>query len=493
MAAVLGLDIGTTGTKAVLVDEHFRIVAHAYKAYDFIANDNGYVEQNADDWWQAAVYTIGRCVEKAGSCDIKGISLSSQGATLVCVDKKGVPLSPAIVWMDGRAGSQGDSINQRYGKDFVYNKTGWRSQNCFNFLQMLWIKQNNPDLYNQTDKFLSTVEYINYKLTGEYVGDPSNAAISELYNITQKKWDQELLEILEIDESKLARIIDSGKLIGGLCKSAAEELGLPTTIPVFNGCHDQYMAAVGVGAVSNGDILLSCGTSWCITHITDSLIFDNINYSSPGLHVLDKLYGVIAYTPAGGAALEWFRKNMFRSDGVLSYSQLDEIAEKSPPGANGVMFLPHFSGTSYPTWSNNSRATLMGLNLTHGQSDIVRSILEGVGFEINWVLEGIKTNVAGNCVMKALGGAAKSPLWMQIISDISGLGVCKSTVADAPVIGAAITAGVSGGIYENASNAAQGFNDHLVFFEPNLIEHEKYAALFEEYKRRFYLLKECYS
>jgi len=494
MAFVIGLDVGTTGTKAVLVDEHCEIIADAYKPYDFTANDNGFVEQNPDDWWDAAIYTIRQCVSKSGITDIKGICLSTQGATFVCVDDKGKPLSSAIVWVDVRAGKQGKYITETYGKDFIYNKTGWRAQNCFNFLQMLWIRDNDSELFKKTAKFLSTNEYMNFRLTGEYVGDPSNAAISELYNIAQKKWDDEILEILDISENRLAKITDSGKHIGYLTDSAAEELGLMSSVPVFSGGHDQYMAAVSVGAVASGDILLSCGTSWCITSITDTLIFDTVNYSSPGLHILNNLFGVMTYTPAGGAALEWFRKQLLCDGASLpSYISLNKMAEQAPAGANGVMFMPHFSGTSYPTWSNHSRATLLGLNLLHGQPDVVRSVMEGVGFEINWVMETVKTSVKIGHTIKALGGATKSPIWMQIVSDISGLSVCKATVSDAPPIGAAIIAGVSSGIYENIDIAIKGFNRNPETVEPRAKEHKMYQELYAEYKRRFKLLQDCYE
>jgi len=494
MAVVVGLDIGTTGTKAVFVDEHFKIIADAYKPYDFISNDHGFVEQNPHDWWDAAICTIRECVKKSGIKDIKGICLSTQGATLVCVDDKGIPLSNAIVWVDVRAGKQGKYVNETYGKDFVYKKTGWRSQNCFNFLQILWIKDNDIELFNKTAKFLSTNEYINFKLTGEYVGDPSNAAISGLYNITQKKLDDELLEILGICKTRVAKILESGKQIGCISDRVAKELGLPSGIPVFNGGHDQYMAAVSVGAIANGDILLSCGTSWCITSITDTLVFDTVNYSSPGLHVLDDLYGSMAYTPAGGAALEWFRKNLLNNGEALpSYMYLNEIAEQAPSGANGVMFMPHFSGTSYPTWSDHSRASLLGLNLLHGQSDVVRAVMEGVGFEINWVLESVKANVQIGNTIKALGGATKSHVWMQIVSDITGLTVYKSTVSDAPPIGTAIIAGVNSGFYKNIDMAIKGFNNNPEAVQPRVKENNLYQELYDEYKRRFKLLQECYE
>lgn len=497
MAVVLGIDVGTTGTKAILTDENMQVIASAYKDYSFIKNGSGFIEQNAYDWWRAVVCVIRECVKEYDNKeDIKGICVSSQGATLVCVDDNGEPLAPAVVWMDGRADRQGESINERFGKNYVYKKTGWRSLNCFNLLQILWIKDNNKILYESTYKFLSTNEYINYKLSGEFVGDPTNAGISQLFNIIEKRWDKDLLALCGIDESRLSYVVDSGKPVGRISKQAAKQLGLSENTVIYNSGWDQYLAAVGSGAVKNGDVLLSCGTSWGITHITDAPYFNMDDYYAPGRHVIDGIWGVFAYTPAGGATLEWYRKNigLRKNDNTFeTFENINELASDSGIGAKGLMFMPHFSGTSCPTWSSKSRATLMGMNISHERADIIRAFMEGVGFEINWILETVKkAGLQSNCI-KSLGGATRSRIWMQIVSDITGLTVMNPAYADAPVIGAVVMAGVGCGVFDNVAQALDVMKKDVAIIKPNLKAHNVYQELFEEYKRRFEFLRQCYE
>jgi len=496
MASVIGIDVGTTGTKGVLINDKLEIISSAYKGYDFLRSDSNFVEQDAADWWAAAVYVVKECVKNYNRIEeIKGICISSQGATLVCTNEKGEPLSPARVWLDCRAAAQGEWINENYGEEFTYKKTGWRAINCFNLLQIMWIREHNKTLYDETSKYLSTNEYINYKLTGKFIGDPTNAAMSQLFNIVEKRWDVDLLEICGLNERSLARVLDVGEPLGSISEQAAEELGLTRNTTVFNSGHDQYLAAVGSGAVNIGDVLLSCGTSWGITKIVDAPYFDTEIFYSPGRHAIAGLWGIFAYTPAGGATLEWFRKNIAArsaDNSIIPYDEVNTMVSETETGARGLFFLPHFSGSSCPTWSSESRATLMGLDVSHTKADIARAFMEGVGYDINWILESLQKSKVKLNSIKSLGGATKSRIWMQIVADITGLTIINPTYPDAPVMGAAFIAGKNCGIYESITKAYSTINKDSSIIEPNISAHKKYSDLFQDYKRKFELVRKSY-
>ncbi|MEG1017622.1 MAG: FGGY family carbohydrate kinase, partial [Oscillospiraceae bacterium] len=337
MTMLLGIDVGTTGTKSTLVTAEGKILSKSYMPYSYTSGEDGRFEQNPSEWYEAVRVTVNECCKDYDKCDIKALALSTQGGTLVPVDREGNELCNAIVWMDTRAGKQGKQLKARYGDDWFYEKTGWRPGNCFNMLQILWLRENEPQIFDRTYKFLSTIDYLHFKLTGRFVIDITNACITQLFNVCDKDWDDEILSICGISRERLALPLDTGEFIGTLTEQAAVELGLNADTKVICGAQDQYIAAIGNGAFKAGDVLLSCGTSWCINAFTDKMICDKRSYFSMARHAIDGLWASMAYSPAGGAALEWFRNNVglvSDSGTAESYSDIDRRVNEIPPGSD---------------------------------------------------------------------------------------------------------------------------------------------------------------
>lgn len=491
MDLFLGIDIGTTGTKSMVVDLEGRIISSAYKGYRLQSARPGWVEQDAEDWWQAVVYTVRECTRDADiRAGIKALSLSTQGGSMVPVDEAGIPLRQAISWMDKRGEVQRNALCENKAEDYYYTITGSALTSGGNLIQIKWMSDNEPELFHKTHKFLSTVDYINFKLTGNYVIDVTNAAMTQLLNIKNKAWDAGILETLGIQEQKLPAIVRSGEVIGKLREAAALELGLSAHTTVVSGGHDQYCVALGSGAINSGDVVLSTGTAWVVLCVSDTLVLDAQNNFYAGSHVIDGKWGLLASLETGGVCLEWLKNN------ILSYTNdknevcteefetLDQMASKRKPGSDGLMFYPHFTGVECPNWAPKNKGTFTGLDLSHDKYYMARAIMEGVGYEIKWMLEVIESKgVHINCI-KMLGGATRSSLWPGIIADITGVPVRISEVSDMACVGAAILAGKRTGLGDLSKKEKE--------ILPDADNTLKYHQLFCQYKKGFELLKQLY-
>jgi Sugar (pentulose and hexulose) kinases len=497
---ILGVDIGTTGTKAMLVSQDGRILSRSYKGYPLMAVRENYVEQNAEDWWNTFLYTVNECTKDiADKCEIKALSISSQGGSMVPVDVNGNCLRNAIVWMDSRGVKEKESFLKYNNDDWFYNKTGWKLGTGLNIVKIQWIKNNENDIYKRTYKFLTTIDYVNYKLTGNYIIDPSNAAMTQLMNVTKQEWDGELLELLGIDNEKLPEIYPSGKVIGHLTEEAAGLLGLDSSISVVNGGHDQYCAAVGAGAVNEGDILLSTGSAWVVLGITKNPIFDRNTYVSPGRHIPVGLWGALSSVPTAGVAMEWF-KDKFSTrtlkDGTLhseAYADIDSEAGKRMESSKDLIFYPYYNGRGFPKWDANLKATLLGLSLQHDRYDIARAVMEGVAFEVKHVLENYKKLGCPTENLRVVGGASKSKLWMEIISNIVGTEVIKFKEADLACIGAAIIAGDACGVFDGYVDGYRKVVKEEVLPLQIGPEREFYNRKYNKYKNGMELIDSYYN
>lgn len=484
MDLLLGIDIGTTGTKSMVVDTCGRILSSAYKGYILHNDRPDWVEQEAEDWWEAVVYTVRECTENP---DIRGsiraISLSSQGGSMVPVDEAGIPVRRAISWMDKRGEEQRATLTSKKAGSYFYHTTGAALTSGGNLIQIQWMSDNEPELFHKTHKFLSTVDYINYKLTGKYVIDVTNAAMTQLMNIRRKAWDKEILDLLGITESKLPVLAKSGEVIGILGEAAAREVDLPANTQVVNGGHDQYCVALGAGATNGGDVVLSTGTAWVVLCVLDQLVLDVPDNFYAGSHVIDGKWGLLASLETGGVCLEWLKNNIAVGE---EFETMDAMAAKRSPGSDGLMFYPHFTG-------EECKATFTGMDLSHDRYHMARAIMEGVGFEIKWMLEAMNNKGVHVSCIKMLGGATRSRLWPGIIADITGVPVKISEVKDMACIGAAILAGKGAGLF---TSEEEGFCK-LIQKETEILPDENntrnYLLLFDKYKKGFALLKQLYN
>lgn len=439
---IIGLDVGTTGTKAVLADEYGKIISSGYKEYELITEEGGRVSQNAADWWDAAVFAIRKATENvADKTLVKAIGMSTQGASMLAADKNGNALSEVITWMDNRSTDETKFLDEKIGKEAIYEKCGWPLTPAGDAAKILWIKNNMPQVFDKTDCFISTIEYMNFKLCGEYITDPTNAAIRQLYNIKTAKWDEEILSVLGIDESRLPKVVSIGSEVGNLTKNAARELGLSESVKVYCGAHDQYCAALGCGAVNTGDMLLATGTTWVVLGVTKSLLYTP-SHISPGIHPVSGAYGAMASLVSAGSSMKWY-KNLIDGD----FKLIDNEAEKRMSSAAELYFFPYLAGAGFPHNRPDLHGSIMGLEIRHDKYDIALALMEGVAFEAKQVLREFSAQGMNISSLMMTGGAARSDLWSSIVGYVTGCEIYRMQEPETCSVGAVMIAAVGAGIF----------------------------------------------
>ncbi len=468
MRYTIGIDVGTTGTKSAILSESGELITTAYRSYPIDTRPGGIAEQNACDWWDAAVQTVRECVASVkGECI--AISLSTQGSTMFCADENMEPMHPAITWMDMRAEEECKILDSHLGKNGIYNITGWKTDSGCDAAKLLWIARNEPELFSKASKYLSTIEYINYKLVGKVIIDPSNASIREIYDITKRDWSDEILSLIGVSRDKLPEIAASGEYIGTLTEEASKTLGLSTSVKVYCGAHDQYCASIGCGAVKEGDMMLSTGTAWVLLGITDKLAFTD-SYITPGIHPIPGKYGALASLGSVGNAIKWVKDTYC----IDNYMLFDKESETHLMSAKDIIFLPFFSGAGFPTRDSSMSATISGLRLGNDRFDIARAVMEGVGFQVREALEKYAAEGIDISKLKIMGGASRSDVWCNIVAYTTGCEITRMENAEACAVGAAIIAAVGCGMKKDHTLAASG--KVLIPTDKALLDHynEKY-------------------
>ncbi len=478
---LLGIDVGTTGSKTILFSFDGKVIGHAYRSYETGNPERLRSEQNPDDWWKAVTETVREVCGGINGSEVAGISLSTQGGTLVPVDAEFNPVRPAIVWSDTRCAEQKELFKKTVGDASVmYQKTGWGLSNGLSAMQIRWMKDNEPENFKKTAMFLSVADYISAKMTGKAIIDISNAGINELIDVRKHKYDRELLDFCGINENQLPPIYDSSTAIGVLTDKAAEELGLTTDTVLSSGAHDQYAVALGAGVINPGDILIGSGTSWAITAISDAPRFES--GLSQSVSAVAGRWGSLLSLSAGGVCLEWFRKKMGAEGRILTYKEIDEGSEKVLSSEKGLFFYPFgskFDDEVGKVTDVKACGTLIGLDVSDDSFCIARAIMEGVVFQTVWLLEAFNSQSE---TIKLAGGASKSPVWTQILADVTGRAVVIPDVADLACVGAAIMAGVGCGVYKDAIEGYKSLavNEKTVY--PNANRSAGYAEEYRRYK-----------
>lgn len=469
----IGLDVGTTGTKAVVVDNEGRILGKGYREYELAFPQDGWVEQNAEDWWIATVSAIREATAALPDRNaIAGIGLSTQGATMLAADDNGRPLAPAITWMDNRATKQAAAMVDAFGEESVYRKTGWRISPTCDASKIRWIKETQPDVFRNAACFVSTLEFINFRLCGHFVIDPTNAAIRQMLDIRPGEWDAAILDFVGVTPDRLPTVQPIGRLVGTLTPDAAAALGLSPAVKVFNGAHDQYCSALGAGAVNSGDMLLATGTTWVVLGVTERPLYTD-SYISPGIHPTAGRYGAMASLVSAGSALKWYRSVV-----GVDFKDLDAKAAARAASATDLLFYPYLCGAGFPHGRPAARGTLIGLDLHHDKYDIARALMEGVAFETALTLEQFSKQGMDVHRLMMTGGASKSTLWSELVGYVTGCEIFRTAEANTACLGAAMIAAVGLGAFADYDAAAAV----MVKSEPLPLPD---PALFAFYKEKF--------
>ncbi|MHA1213153.1 MAG: FGGY-family carbohydrate kinase, partial [Candidatus Heimdallarchaeota archaeon] len=379
---LLSIDVGTTGGRSILFDQKGAIIASAYEEYPCLFPSPTFVEQNANDWWRVTKNTIKHVINssKISSSDIVGISCTNQRETIVPVDEKGEPLSNALVWQDRRTIKECQIINEKLGSDKIYQITGLTIDPYFSAPKILWMKANWQTAFDRAYKFMLVHDFIQMKLTGEYITDYSNASRTMLFDINKHSWSDEILNTLEIPKEKLPEPKPSGTKIGSLSKEAAKETGLPEGTIVAAGGGDQQCAAIGVGVTKKGRVKATTGTGTFLLAYLEKNQRDPKKRVLCSCHAIPGKYVLEASIFTTGSILRWFRDNFSSAEKSLassinldSYDLLGMQAETVAPGSEGVMVLPHFVGAGAPHWNPNARGVIFGLGLGHTRNHLIRA------------------------------------------------------------------------------------------------------------------------
>ncbi|MFW6137809.1 MAG: xylulokinase [Spirochaetota bacterium] len=480
MKYVLGIDVGTTGTKSALFDSQGSLIDTEYRSYPISYPGEGWAEQDARDWWNAVVETTRGLVSRRNcSSEVVSMSLSTQGGALVILDDRFNPVYPAVSWLDTRATEVQEELTRHISARELYEMDGWPVTGGLNFPTIFWFRRKLPHVLEKASFFASTVDYLNFLLTGNFAIDYTNLALTMFLDLGRRDWSERALNIAGINRNNVARIIPSGKRVGTLTPKAAETLGLSSEVKVVSGAHDQYCASLGAGAVEYGDCILSSGTAWVLLATCDRLYYLDQSLERrrvtsgvfPGLHPLEGKYGVMTSVPFGGNSLKWFR-DVFRPG--TSYEQLSQDASRVPHGCEGLMFVPIASSAS-------GKGAFLRIDGVHTVGHFTRAVLEGVAFVNRRHLELIKqagVNVR-NFIMT--GGGSNSTLWPQIVSDISNVPVFIPELKEAACAGAALLAGAGAGVFVSLKEMARRITGKNTKITPQQKNVEMYRELYQDY------------
>ncbi len=496
---LLSIDIGTTGGRAILFNQTGEIISTSYDEYPCIYPSPAFVEQNANDWWDVTKRTVKQTLKssKIDSSLIAGISCTNQRETIVPVNNEGEPLSKALVWQDRRTINECNEIREKLGKDKIYQLTGLTIDPYFSAPKILWIKKNWSKAFEDAYKFMLVHDFIQMKLTNEFVTDYSNASRTMLFDINTFNWSDAILNTLEIPKEKLPKPLPSGAKISGLSKQAATELGLQEDTPVITGGGDQQCAAIGVGVTKTGRIKATTGTGTFLLAFLEKSQRDPKKRVLCSCHAIPGKYVFEASIFTTGSILRWFRDNFSSAEkSVASCTHLDPYdllgmqAETIPPGSEGVMILPHFVGAGAPYWNPNARGVIMGLSLGHTRNHIIRAIMEATCYEIKTNLQVFEELSVSIKELRITGGASRNSVWNQIEADICNLPVIKGKVEEATALGAAILAGVGSGLYKNIEDAAKQMVNIEDQRNPITNNSKTYDKYFDIYRKIYPALQE---
>lgn len=499
MRYLLGLDIGTSGTKTALFDEEGNTIRTATYGYDLFQPQVGWAEQNPEDWWQAVVNGIKEVIEKSNVkvSDIKGIGLSGQMHGLVLLDKDCKVIRNSIIWCDQRTEKECDYMTEVIGKEKLIKITGNPALTGFTLSKLLWVRNNEPDNYKKIYKILLPKDYIRFKLTNVFATEVSDASGMQMLNISTRNWSEEILNELKIDKSILADVYESVVVSGHVTKEAAKLTKLAVNTPVVGGAGDQAAGAIGNGIVSEGIISTVIGTSGVVFAATDTPRFDEKGRVHTLCHAVPNKWHVMGVTQGAGLSLNWFKRTFCTKEvedskkaGVNIYDLLTEEASKSKPGANGIVYLPYLMGERTPHIDPNVKGAFLGVSLINNHDDFVRSILEGVSFSLKNCLdliEGMKVNIDE---IRVSGGGAESTIWRQILADVFQYPLTTVKASEGPALGVAILAGVGAGIYDSVEDACNKIIKGNSKVIPNLELKEVYEKVYQKYNSAYPKIKD---
>ena len=486
MRYALGIDFGGGASKATLLSEEGQIIATNTVEYKTLYPKNGWTEQDPMDWYKATIENIKAVLEKSkiSASDILAVSLDAATHTAVIMDEEFNVLRPSIYWTDIRSIDEVKYLKDNYG-DFIVETVLHIPDTIWTLPQLMWIKNNEPDIWKKVKKIMFAKDFVRHKLTGDYVTDNIEAEGSMLFDYNNQCWSKELCDIIDIDVSLLPKVVNPSDIVGNITKEAALDTGLFEGTPVLCGTTDTVMEVFAAGAVSEGQMTIKLATAGRICVVTDKSYPDKnlINYS----HVFDGLWYPGTATKSCAASYRWYRDTFGGN-----YEELNTGAESVEPGCDGLIFSPYLNGELTPYADPKLCASFIGVRSGHTKAHFTRAVLEGVSMSIldcKNALESIGIPHEDTAVI--IGGGGKSSLWRQITSDILGMTLVVKKYADSS-FGSAMLAGVKAGFWKDAKEAVDICNETVSVTEPDLKNNETYQKVFKKYKKVHDALADIY-
>ncbi len=459
---ILAIDLGTTAIKVALFDRSGNILALSTQEYSLITPKPDFVEADADIYWESFKNGIADIKKKRELDQVTALGISAQGETLFFVDKEGRPLRNAIVWMDNRAKQEAAELEEKFTNELCYRITGQVSfQPCWPASKLLWVKKNEPEVFEKTFKFLLIEDYIIHKLTGRYVSEGSLLCSTTYWDINTKKYWKDMLGFLGITEDSLPEILESGEKVAKILPDIAKELDIGAQIMVCTGALDQAAGAVGVGNINEGMFSENIGAALAVCVPTKHIKLDPNRIMPVHYFAIKDMYMMHTFT-TGGMTLRWFRDNFCQNEMIMakqlsrdSYDLLAGEAEIITPGSEGLIVLPHLAGSLAPDINSKAKGVFHGFTLNHTKAHCIRAIMESIGYILKRNIESLQSMGIEIEEIRSLGGGSKSSLWNQIKTDITSKRLITMDVSEAACLGAAILAAKAVGIFGSVEEACE--------------------------------------
>ncbi len=492
MGIVLGLDVGTSGTKAIAMDETGKLLASALVEYPLHSPKPGWAEQDPADWKRAAFEALSMLAAKVNPADVKGLGLTGQMHGSVFLDADNAVLRPALLWCDQRTAAQCDAITAKVGEKRLLEMVSNPALTGFTAPKILWLRDNEPHLYEKLRKVLLPKDYIRWVLTGEYATDVADASGTLLFDVKNRCWHRELLSILGIDPEFLPKSYEGPEVTGLLSAEAAAKTGLPADIPVIAGGGDQAANGVGCGIVRKGVVSASLGTSGVLFAFAEDVSTDPEGRVHTFCHSVPGKWHTMGVVLSAAGSLQWFRNQLWteawaraKAEGREVYEEITAAAETAPRGSEGLLFLPYLTGERTPHKDPFARAAFIGLSLRCTKAYMSRAVMEGVAYAMNdstEIMRGMGVEVSE---VRCSGGGARSKFWRQIMADVNDAPMLTINVDEGPAYGAAILAAVAAGLHKDVGSACDAIIRETSRLTPDPAAVTDYGRWFREYQAAY--------
>jgi xylulokinase len=497
MAYLIGIDLGTSGTKTLLLDTRGRVVASATAEYPCLAPRPAWSEQDPAHWVRATGATVRACLAQAPKGDVLAIGLSGQMHGSVFLDAAGRVLRPAILWNDQRTAAECDEITRLAGgRRKLIAMVANPALTGFTAPKILWVRRHEPRVYERTVKILLPKDYLRYRLTGEFATEVSDASGTLLLDVRRRQWCKPLLSKLGIDAELMPRCHESPEVTGVLNAAGARLLGLPTGIPVVGGGGDNAAGAVGNGIVRRGVVSAGLGTSGVVFAHSDQVEIDPEGRVHTFCTTVPGQWHVMGVMLAAGGSLQWFRNTLCqdlvaeaRRRKIDPYELITAAASRVPAGSRGLYFLPYLTGERTPHGDPHARACWIGLSNMHGRDEMARAAMEGITYAMRDSLEIIRGMGVPVNEIRLTGGGARSSMWRQMQADVYGQSVCTLRAAEGPACGAALLAGVGAGVWSTVPEASAAVVRLTARTSPDRKRRAAYEARYPQFRRLYTALR----